>query len=133
MTNEKEEIIGKVRVTEYGTRIVNTIRVYKETRKKEKTTIERNKSVVGDSIEVMMERLREGEGEESILDRDLVYNDNESSTVNPITNIRADKNELMLEEKIGEYNHKHRKMKVVKDEEGEGEEQKETGTHSSEE
>lgn len=57
----------------------------------------------------------EGEGEDGIEARDLVYNDNETSKVNPITNIRSDKMELMLEEKIGEFEHKHRKIKPDKD------------------
>lgn len=84
-----------------------------------RTTIQRNESVIGESIEIMLERIREGEeGEDGIQDRDLVYNDNEASIVNPITNIRSDKFELMLDEKIGEQEHKRRKMKVVdKDEE----------------
>lgn len=86
--------------------------------KRFKTTLSINKSVKGESIESMLERLKNGEGEEGIADRDLVYNDNEASAVNPITNIRSDKMELMLEEKIGEYEHKNKpKMKVVKDEE----------------
>lgn len=84
--------------------------------KRFKTKIHVNNTIKGDSIEVMIERLRNGEGEDAIEERDLVYNDNETSAVNPITNIRSDKMELMLEEKIGEYEHKHRKLKVVKDE-----------------
>lgn len=78
--------------------------------KREKTTLEINKSVIGDSIEVMIEKLMEGEGEGAIEDRDLVYNDNETDTVNPITNIRSDKMELLLDEKIGKYNHQHKKV-----------------------
>lgn len=72
--------------------------------------------MLGDSIETMLERLREGEGIDGVQDRDLVYNDSETERVNPITNIRSDRNELMLEEKIDEYNHKHRKLRVVQDE-----------------
>lgn len=80
------------------------------------TVIKRNNAVIGESIELTMERLMMGEGLEGIEDRDLVYNDGESSIVNPITNIRSDKWELMLDEKIGEYEHKHRKVnKVVED------------------
>lgn len=85
--------------------------------KRFRTQFSMNKGIQGETIERMLERLREGEGTEGIQDRDLVYNDNEAANVNPLTNIRSDKNELMLEEKIGEYEHKHRKMKVVKDEE----------------
>lgn len=94
----------------------NTKRVKKYEMGKTQTSITRNKGIQGDTIEIMMERLREGEGEDSVADRDLVYNDNETDRVNPITNIRTDKMETMLEEKIGEYAHKHRKLKVVKDE-----------------
>lgn len=96
---------------------VQTVRVTKSKRIVEGTSLEINNSVIGDTIEIMMERLNEGEGEEGISERDLVYNDNETGMVNPITNIRSDKMELMLEEKIGEYEHRHKKMKVVKDEE----------------
>lgn len=95
---------------------VHTVRVTKGKRIVQDTSLEINNSVIGDSIEIMMERLNEGEGEEGISERDLVYNDNETGMVNPITNIRSDKMELMLEEKIGEYEHRHRKMKIVKDE-----------------
>ena len=88
------------------------------------TTLEINDGIQGESIETTLERIREGEGEETISDRDLVYNDNESSTVNPITNIRTDKFEAMLDEKIGMYdyqNKKHQKKtedieKVIKEE-----------------
>lgn len=78
-----------------------------------KTTISRNIGVIGDSIEVVMERLMNGEGLDGVEDRDLVYNDNEASVVNPLTNIRSDKWELMLEEKIGEYEYRHRKTPTV--------------------
>lgn len=88
----------------------NTIRVQKHERQRIKSVLIINQSIQGDSIEVMMERIREGEGEEGIPDRDLVYNDNESTTVNPITNIRTDRFESMLEEKIGQYDHQHRKI-----------------------
>jgi tRNA(Ile)-lysidine synthase TilS/MesJ len=83
------------------------------------TVISRNISVIGDSIEVTMERLMNGEGLDNIEDRDLVYNDNEASIVNPLTNIRSDKWELMLEEKIGEYEYKHRKTPTVEKTENE--------------
>lgn len=96
--------------------------------KKFRTTISINKGILGDPIETMLERLKEGEGEDGIEDRDLVYNDNEADRVNPLTNIRSDKMELMLEEKIGEYEHKHTKMKVVKDEETKEESTASTGT-----
>lgn len=96
---------------------VKTVRVAKSNRVKVETSLSINVGVEGDTIEVMIERLKEGEGEDGITDRDLVYNDNETDLVNPITNIRSDKMELMLEEKVGEYEHRHRKMKVVKDEE----------------
>lgn len=79
-------------------------------------TIDRNKSVVGDSIEIMLERIKEGEGTDGIADRDLVYNSDETAEINPVTNIRSDKMELMLEEKIGEQGYKRNKMKVVKEE-----------------
>lgn len=80
------------------------------------TTIERNQSVIGESIERMLERLREGEGEGVIEDRDLVYNDNMSDTINPITNIRSDKMELLLEQKIDEHEYHRKKMQIAKDE-----------------
>lgn len=95
----------------------NTRRVFKTTRYKIRTQLDINKGIQGDSIENMLERLRIGEGEEAITDRDLVYNDNESNTINPLTNIRSDKMELMLEEKIGEYEHKHRKANKKANEE----------------
>lgn len=78
--------------------------------KRIKTSIKLNESVIGDSIELMIERLMNNEGIDGVEDRDLVYNDNESGIVNPLTNIRSDKWELMLEEKIGEYEFKHRKI-----------------------
>lgn len=77
-----------------------------------KTSLNINNGVQGDSIEVMMERLIQGEGIDAVEDRDLVYNDNESGMVNPITNIRSDKFELMLNEKIGEYEHNHKIQQV---------------------
>lgn len=80
------------------------------------TTIERNESVIGESIERMLERLREGEGEGVIEDRDLVYNDNMSDTINPITNIRSDKMEMLLEQKIDEHEYNRKKMQIAKDE-----------------
>lgn len=87
-----------------------TVRNFKGKRKRIKTTLNMNSTIVGDSIEVMMERIMAGDGEASIEDRDLVYNDNESTDVNPLTNIRTDKFEAMLDEKIGEYDHKNRKI-----------------------
>lgn len=127
-----KEIVGEevtiVPIMEQSRRIV---RVQKHERQKSETTIEINAGIVGDSIETMLERIREGEGEEGIPDRDLVYNDNESSTVNPITNIRSDKFDLMNDEKAGEYEHRHRKMKVVKDD-PEPEEGKDSPTEGSE-
>lgn len=87
-----------------------------------KTTIKRNTAIQGDSIETMILKIKNGEGTEAISDRDLVYNDNEVDTVNPVTNIRSDKMELMLEEKIGEYEHKAKKGKTPKPKEKEGEE-----------
>lgn len=92
---------------------------------KKQTLLNRNKGIIGDTIETMVERLMEGEGIEGIEDRDLVYNDGETNTVNPITNIRSDKMELMLEEKIGEQNFKNRKMQLVKDEQENKSEQQE--------
>lgn len=71
--------------------------------KRQTTLMSRNKSIRGDTIEVQVERLMAGEGIDSVEDRDLVYNDQESPVVNPITNIRTDKMEVMLEEKIGQY------------------------------
>lgn len=92
------------------------IRIFKKDRKKTRSQLRINKRIIGDSIERMLERIREGEGEDSISDRDLVYNDNESNSVNPITNIRSDKFELMLEEKIGEQDHrKKRQQKITED------------------
>ncbi|UYL83848.1 MAG: hypothetical protein [Wigfec virus K19_81] len=89
-----------------------------------RTSISRNKGIHGDSIEIMLVKIREGEGTEAISDRDLVYNDNESDTVNPVTNIRSDKFELMLDEKIGEYEHRNKKkapkVEEKKKDDGEG-------------
>lgn len=84
--------------------------------KRIQTTIKRNKAILGDSIEIMVERLMEGDGEEGIEDRDLVYNDGETELVNPITNIRSDRMELMLEEKIGEQEFNHKKTQKVEEE-----------------
>lgn len=89
--------------------------------KRIETTIKRNKSVIGETIELTMERLMEGEGLDAIDDRDLVYNDGETGVVNPLTNIRSDRMELMLEEKIGEYEFKHRKTPKVEQTETEPE------------
>lgn len=104
----------------------------KLSRKRRSTQLNVNESILGDSIEIMIERLKEGEGEEGIQDRDLVYNDNESKTINPVTNIRSDKMELMLEEKIGEYEHRNRTLKIVKDDEINDEPPKETGEKTAE-
>lgn len=95
----------------------NAVKTSKESRTRHKTTLKVYQAIIGDSIEIQMERLREGEGEDGIQDRDLVYNDAEASSVNPVTNIRSDKIELMLEQKIGEYEHKERKHnhKINKD------------------
>lgn len=84
----------------------------KHKKRKQTKLLKRNNSILGDTIEITVERLMQGEGEDGIEDRDLVYNDGESSIVNPITNIRSDKFELMADEKIGEYEHKHRKLKT---------------------
>lgn len=95
----------------------------KRNKPRSRTSISRNKSVQGDTIEVMIERLMQGEGESAIEDRDLVYNDNEVDRVNPITNIRTDKMETMLEEKIGMYDWRHRKTQTtVEDEPNEDQE-----------
>lgn len=85
--------------------------------KRGKSLISRNTSVVGDSIETMLEKLKEGEGEGSIEDRDLVYNSDETAEINPITNIRSDKMELLLEETIGKYEHNRGKHQRKVDEE----------------
>lgn len=108
MENEKEEY-----------QKTNSVRVYKNTRKKEPTSLEINGAIQGDSIEVMMERLREGDGEDAIEDRDLVYNDNESANVNPITNIRTDPFEARLDEKIAHQEHKTKKIQRTKEIENE--------------
>ena len=79
------------------------------------TTIERNKSVIGESIERMLERVMEGEGEGAIEERDLVYNDSMSDTINPVTNIRSDKMEMLLDQKIDEHDYYRKKMAVAKD------------------
>lgn len=71
-----------------------------------------NKGIIGHSIEITMERLIADGTIEGLDDRDLVYNDNEVNLVNPVTNIRSDKFELMLDEKIDYYNHKHKKVQV---------------------
>lgn len=88
----------------------------KKPNKRARTSISRNTSVVGDSIEVMLEKLMEGEGEGAIEDRDLVYNENMSDSVNPLTNIRSDKMEMLLEQKIDEQDYLRRKMTVKKEE-----------------
>lgn len=107
----KKELLKEIDYQEDYQR-TNTVRVQKSERRKEKTTLDVNKGVVGESIELMLERIREGEGEEGIADRDLVYNEGETNLVNPLTNIRSDRMELLLEQKIGEYEHKHRTIKL---------------------
>lgn len=98
---------------------------------RKRTQIRRNTSIIGDSIEVMVERLMQGEGVDGVEDRDLVYNDGETAEVNPITNIRSDKFELMLNEKIGEYEYRRNKMKIVpKDDDKTIEDQDATGTEN---
>lgn len=92
-------------------------------------TINRNESVVGDSLEIMLERIKEGEGTDGITDRDLVYNSDETETVNPVTNIRSDAMELRLEEKMAEQGYKRSKMKVHK-QEGKEVEPKEESTET---
>ncbi len=104
ITENEEEIIKE-----------NTVRVFKGQRTRFRSSINVNESIQGDSIEVMMERLMEGEGEQGIEDRDLVYNDNESATVNPITNIRTDQMEARLDEVIGRQEHDKRKIQRTKD------------------
>lgn len=79
-----------------------------------------NKGIIGHTIEITMERLIADGTIEGIEDRDLVYNDNEVNLVNPITNIRSDKFELMLEEKIDFYDHKHKKVQVAQENSEEG-------------
>lgn len=112
MENEKQEL-----------NTPNSVRVFKKDRKRKNTTLNINAGIQGDSIEIMMERLREGEGEDAIEDRDLVYNDNESATVNPITNIRTDPFEARLEEKIGHQEHKAKKLQRTKEAEKERKEE----------
>lgn len=85
----------------------------KKARERTRTTLVINQSIIGDSLEVQLERLAEGEGIDTVQDRDLVYNDNETNQVNPITNIRTDKFDTMLEEKIGEFEWRHRKQQNV--------------------
>lgn len=85
--------------------------------KRGKSLISRNTSVIGDSIETMLEKLKAGEGEGSIEDRDLVYNSDETAEINPITNIRSDKMELLLEESMGKYEHNKGKHAKKVDEE----------------
>ena len=58
---------------------------------------------LADSIEIMIEKLREGVGEDAIEERDLVYYDNETTEINPLANIRTDKEELRLDEQISKY------------------------------
>ncbi|UYD39174.1 MAG: hypothetical protein [Wigfec virus K19_83] len=118
--------------------IERTVRNRKYARVRIDTQLSINNSIQGDSIEIMMERIREGEGEDAIQDRDLVYNDAESNTVNPVTNIRTDKFESMLDEKIGEYEHKNKKIQRTEEAEKEKikqkeeEKQKSTGTEGTE-
>lgn len=81
------------------------------------TSLRMNKSVIGDSLELTIERLKSGAGIEGIEDRDLVYNNNETVTVNPITDIRSDKMELLADEKIGQYEHERRRTPRVEIEE----------------
>lgn len=127
---KSKEIIFEV--VEEEERYSNTVRVQKKDRRRIKTTLEINKAVQGTSIELMLERIRNDEGIENIPDRDVVYNNDESETVNPITNIRTDKFEKMLEEKDGEYQHRNRKhMKVVKEDDKENKE-KDSPTEGSE-
>lgn len=132
----KEEEVQTVQNFEYEGAEIR--RNFKNKRNKVRTTLAINNSVQGDTIEVMIERLREGEGEESIEDRDLVYNDNESATVNPITNIRTDVMEARLDEVIGKQDFNNRKLQRTKDaeeerkkKEAEQKETKETGTDST--
>lgn len=90
--------------------------------KQPKTQFKVNRGIVGDSIEVMLEKLQaEGQSEADMEDRDLVYNTDETNGVNPLTNIRSDKMELMLEEKIAGYEYKHSKRQAVKDKNAEEE------------
>lgn len=84
--------------------------------KKEKSLFTVNTAIVGDSIESMLERLKaEGQGPEDMEDRDLVYNSDETTSVNPLTNIRTDKMEIMLEEKIAGYEYKHSKRQAMEE------------------
>lgn len=84
-----------------------------------KTKMIRNNSIVGETIEQMLIRVKNGEGIESIEDRDLVYNDNETVKVNPITDIRLDKRGLMLDETMGMIEFGERKGVRAREEEKE--------------
>lgn len=129
----KKEIKREIVPEEWEIPQPTSIRVRKGQRLKNYTSLKKNDNIVGDSIEIMMVKINEGEGEGSIEDRDLVYNDNEATEANPLTNIRSDKFELMLEEKIGEYEHKDRKLQRTKDAEEEKikEKEKEAGAEEN--
>lgn len=94
---EINEVMGQDVVKEVYKQVIPT-----------KTQIRRNKTIVGDSIEIMIEKIRAGAGEDAIEERDLVYYDNESTEVNPIANIRTDIEEMRLDEQIGKYEHQHK-------------------------
>lgn len=79
------------------------------------TQIKRNISVLGETIEITVEKLLNNDLENSIEDRDLVYNSDETDIVNPITNIRSDKFDLMIEEKTGEIEHVHKKSTKIEE------------------
>lgn len=100
-----------------------TVKKYKEYIEP-RTQIRRNKTIVADSIEIMIEKLREGVGEDAIEERDLVYYDNETTEINPLANIRTDKEELRLDEQIGKYKFQH---------EGQPNNEEENPTNESEE
>lgn len=94
--------------------------------KQPKSQLKINKTVVGDSIELMVQKIRAGEkGEDVIAERDLIYNEGESTEVNPLTNFRTDKEELRLDEADGKYNFHHREKKGAPNPEAESEEQTE--------
>lgn len=93
-----------------------------------RTKLSINNNVQGDSLQVQLERLQAGEGLDSVEDRELVYYDNETTIINPLANIRSDKMELMVDEKIGEFEFRHRIQQVKEPENKEPD-----GTESGEE
>lgn len=87
----------------------------KQVPKKPVTQLEVNESLVGDTIEEILERKKEMKEQIETDNNELVYNDNETNIVSPTTNIRSDKFELMLEQKMDEQSFNEKKhLKIVR-------------------